>query len=122
MNNKKEKKYKINVGENVRMWREFKGLKQEDLAKRLDVEACTLSKIENEKSFPNTHMLQDIAEALEIEIDQLFHSPQNFYSLNNSPKSVTGKIHGTQNVYNIDKEFLEKIIILIDKVSHKLPA
>lgn len=54
----------MNVGENIRMWREFKGLKQEDLAKRVDVEPCTLSKIENEKSLPNTHMLEDIADAL----------------------------------------------------------
>jgi len=81
-----------------------------------------LSKIENEKSFPNTHMLEDIAEALEIEIHQLLHSPQSFYTFNSSPNSNGGTIHGTQNVYNIDKEFLEKIINLIDKVSNKLFA
>lgn len=120
MNKKKDKKYKMNIGENIRMWREFKGLKQEDLAKRLDVEASTLSKIENERSFPNTHMLEDIAEALEIEIHQLLNSPQSFYTFNNSPNSNGGTIHGTQNAYNIDKELLDKIINLIDKVADKL--
>jgi len=42
--------------------------------------------------------------------------------INNSPNSNGGTIHGTQNLYNIDKKFLEKIINLIDKVSNKLSA
>jgi transcriptional regulator with XRE-family HTH domain len=44
---KREKNYKMNIGENIRKWREFKGLKQEDLAKRLDISPGALSKIEN---------------------------------------------------------------------------
>lgn len=41
-------------------------------------------------------MLEDIADALEIEIHQLLHSPQNFYTFNNNPNSNGGTIHGTQ--------------------------
>jgi len=67
-------------------------------------------------------MPEDIAEALEIEIHQLLHSPQSFYTFNNSPNSNGGTIHGTQNLYNIDKKFLEKMINLVDKVSNKLSA
>ena len=65
-------------------------------------------------------MLEDIADALEIEIHQLLHSPQNFYTFNNSPNINGGNINGTQNVYNIDKELLDKIINPIDKVADKL--
>lgn len=43
-------------------------------------------------------MLEDIEDALEIEIHQLLHSPQNFYTFNNNPNSNGGTIHGTQKL------------------------
>ena len=68
----------------------------------------------------NTHMLENIADELELQAHQLLESPQSFYTFNNCPNSNGGTIHGTQNVYNIDKDLLDKIINLIDKVTNKL--
>ena len=42
----KKKEYKLHIGENIREWRQFKDLQQVDLANMLDIEPCTLSKIE----------------------------------------------------------------------------
>ena len=117
---KREKNYKMNIGENIRKWREFKGLKQEDLAKRLDISPGALSKIENGITDTNTKMLEDIADVLEIEISELLMNPQNFFTFNNSPNSNGGTIHGPQNIYSVDKDLLDKIITLIEKISSKI--
>ena len=53
----KNKMYKHNVGENIRLWREFKGIKQEDLAKQIGKSKSTISKIEHGTEPPTTHIL-----------------------------------------------------------------
>ena len=122
MKKRQEKEYKLQVGLNTKHWREFKGIKQEDLAQRLDIDHTTLSRIENGKSDLNTHMIEDIAEALGIEVELLLKSPQQIYNINNSPNSNAGTIHGTQNVYNIDKPFMESVLDVLKKISAKLSA
>ena len=109
------KEYKLNVGENIRMWREVKGLKQEDLANRIDIAPPTLSNIENGISKPNTDMLEDIADALEIEVSQLLINPQQLFTFNNSPNS--NGVTGTQHQHNVDKDLLDSLMGVMEKMT-----
>jgi transcriptional regulator with XRE-family HTH domain len=112
-NNKKE--YKMNIGENIRMWRTFKGIEPKELASRINKSVATISNIENGIAIPNIHMLEDIANALEIEVVQLMSNPQQFFTFNNSPNS--NGVYGTQNQYNVDKTLIEKFTSVMEKMT-----
>lgn len=113
-NKKTNKEYKIKVGENVRTWRELKGLKQVDLAKRIDISPEALSNIETGISKPNIERLEDIADALEIEVTQLLLNPQQLLSFNNNPASV---LHNSPNQQSFDKALLDRLMFVMEKMT-----
>lgn len=59
----------------LREWRETRGLTQERLAERLDVEKMTISKWERGVSAVNTNVMRALADALGIEPEDLWHHP-----------------------------------------------
>lgn len=67
-----EKDFIKRVGENIVKAREEKGLKQIDLATKLDIEASSLRRIEKARTNTTLSMLVRIANALEIDIQKLF--------------------------------------------------
>jgi len=109
------KEYKIKAGENIRTWRELKGLKQIDLAKRIDISPEALSNIENGVSKPNIERLEDIADALDIEVSQLLVNPQLLLSLMNSPNNKT--VPAFQNQPDFDKDLLERVVSVMEKIT-----
>jgi transcriptional regulator with XRE-family HTH domain len=56
-------------------WREKAGLTQEQLASRLDTTDVTISRWETRKRQPNLDALAAIAEALDIELRDLYRLP-----------------------------------------------
>jgi transcriptional regulator with XRE-family HTH domain len=114
-NKKTNKEYKIKAGENIRTWRELKGLKQIDLAQRIDISPEALSNIENGISKPNLEWLEDIADALEIEVSQLLINPQQLFTFNNSPNS--NGVYGTQHQHNFDKDLLDRLMFVMEKMT-----
>ncbi len=115
-NPKQNGKNSLKIGENVRIWRDIKGIKQEELAKRIGISPTTMSKIENndEKEI-KVSRLKDIAEALEIEVSQLMVNPQQLFTFNNSPNS--NGVYGTQHQHNVDKTMLERMMLLMEKMT-----
>lgn len=109
------KHYKIKVGENIRTWRELKGLKQLDLAKRIDISPEALSNIENGISKPNIERLEDIADALEIEVPQLLVNPQHLLTFNKSP--VNSAVQGSLPSPNFDKDLLDRVMSVMEKIA-----
>ena len=67
----------VPIGNNIRKWRNLKGIKQIDLAQQIDISKTTLSKIENDKQEVNILRLQKIANCLKIKITQLFIDPSD---------------------------------------------
>ncbi len=64
--------YRIMGGENrVRLWREYRGLSQDELDRRVDVSQAYLSSIETAKSDGSVRVLAARARALEVELDDL---------------------------------------------------
>ena len=110
------KEYKMKVGENILYWRKLKGIKQEDLAERIGISSTALSNIENGVSKPDIERLEDIADALEIEVSQLLTNPQQMFTFNNSPQS-NGVIYGTNSQHNVDKDLLNRLTTVMEKMT-----
>ncbi len=53
------------------MWREYRGLSQDQLARRVDLSQAYLSSIETAKSDGSVRVLAALARALEVELDDL---------------------------------------------------
>lgn len=69
------KEYRLQIGQNIRKWRELKGIKQQSLARELGITKASLSNIENNKSNINLHRIEDIARCLGIDTMVLFRDP-----------------------------------------------
>ncbi len=67
----------LEVGANIRKWRDLKGKKQESLAEELDISPVALSKIETGKTNIPVKRLFDIADVLHINVQLLFTDPGN---------------------------------------------
>ena len=62
----------MTVGKNIKLFRTVVGLKQKELADKIDVKGSYLSTIENEKKEPSLSLLKKISEALNIPISMFF--------------------------------------------------
>lgn len=92
------------VGNNIQRWREFKGIKQDDLAGNLNITKTTLSNIETGKAAVTVSRLEEIAKHLKVEITQLFSSPQQMFNLSNNNHIMNGY---TQTLMHPDKNIIE---------------
>jgi transcriptional regulator with XRE-family HTH domain len=93
---------KKRIGANIGHWRNLKGLKQKDIANRAGISEAALSKIENGGPSLNVSTMEKIANALEIEVEQLFSNPQQVFNLQNS---------------HIDKQFFEKLMLMLENMT-----
>ena len=118
----KTKSYDFNVGENIRLWREFKGVKQLELAKSIGKSKSTISNIESGKEKANTNIVEDIAKALGLEPTQLYSSPQQQFTFNNCSNSNLGVNNSCQIIINIDKDSFEKFKTFFEKFNGKKSA
>ena len=66
---------RLQIGQNIRKWRELKGIKQEQLAIKLCITKGALSNIENDKTGITLHRIETIANSLGIETMKLFCDP-----------------------------------------------
>ena len=118
----KTKNYDFKIGENIRLWRQFKGVKQEDLAKQIGKSKPTISKIETGEEIPNTNIVEDIAKALGLEPTQLYTSPQQQFTFNNCSNSNLGVNNSCQIIINIDKDSFEKFKTFFEGFTGKKSA
>lgn len=68
------------IGNNIRKWRNLKGLKQSILADELGISVVALSKIETGKTDIPLNRLFQIAIALNIGVEMLFRDPETIVS------------------------------------------
>lgn len=68
--------YAIIDGENpVKVWREYRGLTQQELGEAAGISAAYLSQIETGKRKGKTAVLQSIARALKLDLDDVVYNP-----------------------------------------------
>lgn len=66
----------LQIGANIRKWRDIKGMKQEALAEELDISPVAMSKIETGKTNIPLKRLFAIAAVLQIDVQLLFVDPE----------------------------------------------
>ncbi len=59
--------YKLKIGTNIRMWRLFRGMKQKELASKINCSEAALSNLENDLTVPTLRHIEDLSTALDIE-------------------------------------------------------
>lgn len=65
----------MEIGSNIRKWRNLRGMKQDVLASAMEISKVTISKIECGKSNISVNRLFTIAKILEIKVELLFKDP-----------------------------------------------
>lgn len=108
------KEYKLKIGANVRKWRNLKSIKQKQLAGSLQLSEAAVSNIENDITNVSLRQLEDIADALEISVEQLLNDPEENYTY---PGSVRGQVPAV-----FEKELMDAIILSLQKKDEQLQA
>ena len=115
----------MSIGNKVRRYREAKGFSQEDLALRLDVTQGTISNIESDKSIPNSILLNNIAKALEVDVNDILNDAVQVNISNNqfSDMSSAGTVNQYNPVFNMQSpELLENILKNQENISKLIEA
>lgn len=73
----------VTLGRNIKKYRQFKGMRQTDLAKICGCSNSHIGQIENARGIPSLEMTVNIANALEVTTDQLisdsYINPEQVY-------------------------------------------
>jgi transcriptional regulator with XRE-family HTH domain len=108
----------VNLGERLKFMRLFKGLSQEEIAGRLGLSVNGYSKIERGDSDVTWSRLKGIAEAMEVQLEQLLGLTENniftFIENRNNPK---GHSQNHSHVYLTETKCaheLEKYQLLLE--------
>lgn len=107
-----QKEYKLKIGANVRKWRNLKSIKQKQLAMALNLSEAAVSNIENDITNINLRQLEDIANAIDVPVQQLLNDPEESYSMLQEGKPEGGNI--------FDKELLSAMICSLEKKDAQL--
>jgi transcriptional regulator with XRE-family HTH domain len=90
--NIQKENYNLLIGQNIRKWRELKGIKQELLANHLGITKGALSNIENNKTDISLRRIEQIAVCLGIEVMLLFVNPLDLILPPPPPPRIKHKI------------------------------
>ncbi len=66
----------VKIGAQIRFFRKYRGLSQEQLADLVQCSPKTISHMENDKGSPDLRRLVNICNALEIRVNELFLKQQ----------------------------------------------
>ncbi len=107
---------KRNDGYSVKRLREILGVKQEDLADKLQISQQTILKIE-QKNILEDDLLNNIAKALNISVEAIKNFRENI-ALNIISNSFTSNDTSTLNAVNYECSFnpLDKVIELYERM------
>lgn len=85
------KEEQMTVGKNIRLFRTFAGLKQKELAQKVEIKESYLSSIENNKKEPSLTLLKKLSNVLNVPIAMFFW--ENIDSLNDeTPEAKIKKL------------------------------
>lgn len=76
------------LGKRIKAIRKNRGLTQEKLSEMIDIETSSLSGIESGRFYPSLHVLEKIANVLEVELIEFFR-----FSTINIPENIDEEIH-----------------------------
>ncbi|MCO6174294.1 helix-turn-helix domain-containing protein [Flavobacterium sp. NRK F10] len=101
----------MEIGTKIRKARESKGLSQEKMADILGISQTKYCRLENNKTFLEWNKIPVLAEALELNITDLFPNENKYYYFH-KPSNQSGYIE----TINYDQKHLTKIEQLYEKL------
>lgn len=107
----------MNVGEKIREVREAKGMSQKEVALTLVMNPSQYSKIENGKVDPQFSSIEKIANALGIDIADLFSSNKAITDIDSFDKSLVEKI---QLIEQLEENQKKSIFSIIDMAVYNI--
>ncbi|MGZ4097536.1 MAG: helix-turn-helix domain-containing protein [Bacteroidia bacterium] len=104
----------MNIGDNIKKFRELKNITREKMAADLDMSVSNYSKIERGETDLTISRIQQIAQILEIDISQVlnFDATQIFNVSNN--KLVQGLGAKAENMHFHGDDYKEKYIKMLE--------
>lgn len=115
--NKNSSACKFKIGNNIRKWRNIKGIKQKDLAYALQISEAAVSNIENDLSNITVGQLEEISIALNISIEQLLSDPESKFRI---MPATNYDINEKEEQRLLDKELLNALITSLEKKDQQL--
>jgi len=94
--------YQLRIGRHIRLWRDLKGIKQQELASTIGITPAALSQIENDLAEITLHRMEDIADALGVKPEQLLAGPQQLY----------------MDQQAVSKDLLHRIVLLMENMNN----
>ncbi|MCP4177718.1 MAG: helix-turn-helix transcriptional regulator [bacterium] len=100
----------MNIGDKIKKVREAKGLSQKQIAITLKMDQAQYSRIENNKTDPSFSSVYKIANALGVELSELFISDEIFKEINSADKTLMEKLRLLDSLDEEEKSAVYKII------------
>jgi transcriptional regulator with XRE-family HTH domain len=107
----------MNVGEKIREVREAKGLSQKEVALILVMNPSQYSKIENGKVDPQFSTIEKIANALGVDIADIFNSNKVITDIDSFDKTLVEKI---QLIEQLEENQKKSIFSIIDMAVYNI--
>lgn len=104
--------YKIiimNIGDKIKHFRMAKELSQKEVATRIGIDQAQYSRIESGKVEPTLSSIQKIADALHIDIAELF-SKEQIADINSYDKNVVERLHLLDQLEEVERKSIFNII------------
>lgn len=103
----------LGLGKKLRKYREDKGYSQDYMANMLDITQPTYAKYESETTEITVKRLQEIANVLERDISDFFHSEQRVITFSDFKDNAVSQY--IENQYSETKELYQKLIDTLEK-------
>ncbi|GEM_PF-2023209 len=103
---KPKTEYRLRIGRHIRLWRDLKGIKQQELANTIGITSAALSQIENDLAEITLHRMEDIADALGVKPEQLLAGPQQIFT----------------DQQALSKDLLHRIVVLMENMNKYFSA
>lgn len=100
----------MKVFERIRDIRKTKGLSQQEVADKMGIDRAQYSRIETAKASPTLNSLERIAEALGVDLADLFTDDRS-YDINSYDSSIVDKV---RLIEELDEEYKKSIYAFID--------
>jgi len=98
----------MSIGKKVIQYRKLKNLSQSELAEMAESTQSTISSLESDSSIPGADLLYRIAEALDVDINELLSNDSIVQ--NNSDKAI-GNIHSQVTINNHFPDSMIEILL-----------
>ena len=100
----------VNVGDKIKIVRKAKKLSQQEVADKIGIDRAQYSRVETNKSKPTLTTIEKIAEALEVEVVDLFTNDGKSFDINSYEKNLVDRIRMIEELEEEQKKSIYSII------------